>query len=130
MWLYSTLYKPCVCVCVCVCVYVGLCLCVCMHAHAFVHITFFTENRATGTNLNNVFKHIYERILIFNKTTAGFEDHRHVILIFTDGNSTSISYSQGSTNLFVVECDTNIYCKPTPNDIGLIGLYHAFSINL
>ena len=81
----------------CVCGFVFY-VCACMHVHLCVRHFFFTENRATGTDLNLVFKHMLERIIIIEETTkAKFEDLRHIILIFTDGNSTSIQkyYSQG-----------------------------------
>ncbi|CAL8279142.1 unnamed protein product [Arctogadus glacialis] len=53
------------------------------------------ENRATGTDLNQVFKHMLERIIIIEETTkTEFEDLRHIILIFTDGG-----YNMGGSPL-------------------------------
>uniref|UniRef100_A0A8C5AYV0 C3/C5 convertase n=1 Tax=Gadus morhua TaxID=8049 RepID=A0A8C5AYV0_GADMO len=57
--------------------------------------SFGVENRATGTDLNLVFKHMLERIIIIEETTkAKFEDLRHIILIFTDGG-----YNMGGSPL-------------------------------
>uniref|UniRef100_A0A8C5CDL5 C3/C5 convertase n=1 Tax=Gadus morhua TaxID=8049 RepID=A0A8C5CDL5_GADMO len=53
------------------------------------------ENRATGTDLNLVFKHMLERIIIIEETTkAKFEDLRHIILIFTDGHQNTFNSSK------------------------------------
>lgn len=49
---------------------------------------FLLKDRNTGTNLNLVFEEFLEKMALI-KIRAGenFEEHRHVIIVFTDGIS-------------------------------------------
>ncbi|KAI3373649.1 hypothetical protein L3Q82_022239 [Scortum barcoo] len=47
---------------------------------------FVIEDRKSGTDLNGVFKTFLERMAIIKEhTKEGFKEHRHVLIIFTDG---------------------------------------------
>ncbi|XP_047234485.1 complement factor B-like [Girardinichthys multiradiatus] len=72
--------------------------------------TFKIENRNTGTDLNLVFKTFDERMSFIEKQAgAGFKDHRHVLILFTDG-----AYNMGGSPLPTVSRIKNrVYMNST-----------------
>uniref|UniRef100_A0A3Q1F4Z4 C3/C5 convertase n=1 Tax=Acanthochromis polyacanthus TaxID=80966 RepID=A0A3Q1F4Z4_9TELE len=69
----------------------------------------FTVEKNTGTDLNIVFKTFLERMAVIKRRAGdeGFKEHRHVLIFFTDGNVSMLSFSNDRADLF--------YCRKILN---------------